>query len=285
MEVKNFINFNGNLVPSDQPVLQAGNRSFRYGDGLFETIRLMRGEVLFFEEHLRRIKKGMHLLGMESRDDFTFHNLYLLIRHLEQMNDLKGNGRIRMSIFRNEGGLYMPHSNQVSFLLEADPVSTEEYVFNENPLRIEVFTEIAKPKNKFSNIKTSNALLYVMAGIHKQKLGLDECILINDAGRICETIGSNIFVVSNDVIFTPALAEACIEGIMRGKIIDLLRLKGKKIEEGSISIEQVMNADGIFLTNVIEGIKWVGSFRQKRYFNTVSKWLFSELNEALIKKV
>ena len=285
MEVKKFINFNGNLLPSDQPVLKAGNRSFRYGDGMFETIRLMRGEVLFFEEHLRRIKKGMHLLGMESRDDLTFHNLYLLIRHLEQMNDLKGNGRIRLSVFRNEGGLYTPHSNQVSFLLEADPVATEEFVFNENPLRIEVFTEIAKPKNKFSNIKTSNSLLYVMAGIHKQKQGLDDCIILNDDGRICETIGSNIFLVSNDVVFTPSLSEACIEGIMRGQVIHLLRAKEKKIEECPITIEQVMKADGIFLSNVIDGIKWVGSFRQKRYFNTVSKWLFAELNEELVKKV
>jgi len=285
MGLKSFVNFNGNILPADQPVLMAGNRAFRYGDAVFETIRLMKGDILFFEKHLDRLRKGMDLLGMKWRDDFTFHKLYLLIRHLDQMNDLKGNGRIRLQVFRNEGGRYAPAFNDVSFLIEAETLASDEYRFNDNPLRIDVFTEIEKPKNKFSNIKSSNALIYVMAGIYKEQHELDDCIILNKDGRICEAISSNIFLSLKDELFTPALSEACIEGIMRAHIIELVRSKGKKVHEASLTIEHVMKADGIFLTNVIEGIRWVGAFRQKRYFNGTSKWLYSELTEELIKKV
>ncbi len=285
MALNSFVNLNGNILPADQPVLKAGNRAFRYGDAVFETIRLMRGDILFFEKHLERFKKGMNLLGMKWRDDFTFHNLYLLIRHLDQMNELNGNGRIRLQVFRNDGGRYTPASDEVSFLIEAEPIASDEYQLNENPLRIDIFSEIEKPKNKFSNIKSSNALIYVMAGIYKEQQGLDDCIILNNEGRICEAIGSNIFLISKDELFTPALSEACIEGIMRGQLIEMLNVRGKKVQETSLTIEHVMKADGIFLTNVTEGIRWVGAFRQKRYFNGTSKWLFSELNEELLKKV
>lgn len=285
MPVKIFVNLNGEILSADQPVLMTGNRAFRYGDALFETIRLMHGEILFFDRHLERLKKGMNLLGMKWRDDFTFHNLYLLIRHLDQMNELKGNGRVRIQVFRNEGGRYTPAANDVSFLIEAEPLSKVEYQLNENPLRIDVYTEIEKSKNKFSNIKSSNSLIYIMAGIYKELQGLDDCIILNHGGKVCEGIGSNVFLVSKDEILTPALSEGCIQGIMREHLIELLRKRGKKIQEDSVTIDHVLKADEVFLTNVIEGIRWVGAFGQKRYFNSTSRWLFSELNEELVKKV
>lgn len=285
MPAKTFVNHNGEILSADQPVLMAGNRAFRYGDGLFETIRLMHGDILFFAKHLDRLKKGMNLLGMKWREDFTFHNLYLLIRHLDQMNELKGNGRIRLQVFRNEGGRYTPSSSEVSFLIEAEPLIPVDYQLNEIPLRIDVYTEIEKSKNKFSNIKSSNSLIYIMAGIYKEKQGLDDCIILNNTGKICEAIGANIFLVSKDELLTPALGEACIQGIMREHLIELLKQRGKKIQEVSITMDHVMKADEVFLTNVIDGIRWVGAFGQKRYFNATSKWLFSELNEELLKKV
>jgi branched-subunit amino acid aminotransferase/4-amino-4-deoxychorismate lyase len=285
MSGNSFVNYNGDIFPVDQPVLMSGNRAFRYGDAVFESIRLMHGDILFFEKHLNRLKRSMHMLGMKWREDFNFHNLYLLIRHLDQVNELKGNGRIRLAVFRNEGGYYAPVSNEVSFLIEAEPLEATEYQLNENPLRIDVFTEIAKPKNNFSNIKSANALIYVMAGIYKEQQGLDDCILLNDHGKVSEAISSNLFLVSKEEVFTPALSEACVAGVMREQLIEMLKERGRKIHETSLSVDQMMKADEVFLANVISGIRWVGAFRQKRYFNSVSKWLVSELNEMQVRKV
>jgi len=285
MSVQSFVNYNGNILPADQPVLMSNNRAFRYGDAVFETIRLMHGDILFFEKHLNRLRRSMDLLGMKWRDDFNFHNLYLLIRHLDQVNELKGNGRIRLEVFRNEGGGYAPESNEVSFMIEAEPLERKEYQLNENPLRVEVFTDIAKSKNKFSSIKSSNALVYVMAGIYKMQQGLDDCILINTDGKIIEAITANIFLVSKDEIYTPSLSDGCVAGVMREQLMELLKERGRKIHETTLSIDHVMKADEVFLANVIGGIRWVGAFRQKRYFNSFSKGLLAELNEAHAKKV
>jgi branched-subunit amino acid aminotransferase/4-amino-4-deoxychorismate lyase len=281
-----FINYNGNIIDSSQPVFTAANRAFRYGDALFETIRLIHGEILFFERHLSRLSSGMQLLGMNPHDDLTFHNLYLSIRHLDQVNELKGNGRIRLEVFRNDGGLYTPYSNDVSYVIETSPLSSPKYQLNESGLKIELYTDIKKPVSRLSNLKSSNALYYVMAGLHKNKLNIGDCLVLNTDGRIAEAISSNIFLVENGIVSTPALTEACVAGVMREIIIEQIRETGSSVTEKGITIDDLLRSDEIFLTDVIHGIRWVSAFRSKRYFNSYSRGLMNEINEKhQIKKV
>jgi branched-chain amino acid aminotransferase len=268
------------------PVFTAANRAFRYGDAVFETIRLMHGEILFFEKHLSRLSRSMQLLGMHHHDDLTFHNLYLTIRHLDQVNNLKGNGRIRLEVFRNDGGLYTPYSNEVSYIIETSPVNVNTYILNENGLKIELYTDIKKPVSRLSNLKSSNALYYVMAGLHKNRLNTGDCLVLNTDGRIAEAISSNIFLVENNTVYTPALSEACVAGVMRESVIDHLHGQRIPLIEKGITIEDLIRADEIFLTDVIHGIRWVSAFRSKRYFNNFSRLLLHEINDHYqIRKV
>jgi branched-chain amino acid aminotransferase len=281
-----FLNYNGNIIESTQPVFTAANRAFRYGDAVFESIRLMHGDILFFEKHLSRLSKSMELLGMNAHDDLTFHKLYLSIRHLDQVNHLKGNGRIRLEVFRNDGGLYTPYSNDVSYVIETSPLSVKTYDMNDNGLKIELYTDIKKPVSRLSNLKSSNALYYVMAGLHKNKLKIGDCLVLNTDGRIAEAISSNIFLVENNNVFTPSLSEACVAGVMRESIIEHLKNQNVTVIEKGIAIEDLLKANEIFLTDVIHGIRWVAAFRNKRYFNSFSKNLLCEINEYYqIKKV
>ena len=281
-----YINYNGNIIDSSQPVFTSANRAFRYGDALFETIRLMQGEILFFEKHLSRLSRSMELLGMNSNDDLTFHNLYLSIRHLDQVNNLKGNGRIRLEVFRNDGGLYTPHTNDVSYVIETSHVNVREYQLNEIGLKIELYMDIKKPVSRLSNLKSSNALYYVMAGLHKNNLNTGDCLVLNTDGRIAEAISSNIFLVENNKLSTPALSEACVAGVMREGIIEHLQSQRIPLIEKGITVDDLLKADEIFLTDVVHGIRWVSAFRNKRYFNSFSKALLSEINEYhQIKKV
>jgi branched-chain amino acid aminotransferase len=281
-----YINFNGNIVDSSQPVFTAANRAFRYGDAVFETIRLMQGEILFFEKHLSRLSMSMKLLGMNPHDDLTFHNLYLSIRHLDQVNNLKGNGRIRLEVFRNDGGLYTPYSNDVSYVMETTPIVSKSYQLNENGLKIELYTDIKKPVSGLSNLKSSNALYYVMAGLYKNLLKTGDCLVLNTDNRIAEAISSNIFLVSKEVISTPSLSEACVAGVMRETVIEHLKKQGTSVQEKGIAIEDLLAADEVFLTDVINGIRWVGAFRNKRFFNSFSRNILKEINEnCQIKKV
>lgn len=281
-----FINFNGNIIDANQPIFTGANRAFRYGDAVFETIRLMNGEILFFERHLARLTRSMELLGMNMNDDLTFHNLYLSIRHLDQINHLKGNGRIRLEVYRNDGGLYTPHSNNVSYLIEAAALHHKQYQLNETGLKIELYTEIKKPVSRLSNLKSSNALYYVMAGLHKNKTNSGDCLVLNTDGRIAEAISSNIFLVKDQKVYTPSLDEACVSGVMRETLIQHLKMQGKEVIEKGIEVDDLIAADEIFLTDVIHGLRWVSAFRNKRYFNNFSNRLIKEINELYqIKKV
>ncbi len=283
--MSSFINYNGNAIDADLPVLTADNRAFRYGDAVFETIRLMHGDVLFLDKHLQRLTKGMKMLRMKVPENFTMHYFYLLIRHLDQVNLLKGNARVRLEVFRNSGGFYSPSANDVSFIIQAEPISAKEYVMNETGLKIDVYREITKPVNKLSSFKSSNALLHVLAGIYKTENNLDDCLLLNTNERVCEAIGSTVFMMKGEQLFTPALNEGCVDGVMRDQLISLLKEQGKDVKEKEITIDELLNADEIFLSDVVNGIRWVGACKHKRYFNKFSRWLIQHLNEVQIKKV
>ncbi|MFM8433029.1 MAG: aminotransferase class IV [Bacteroidota bacterium] len=279
------VNFNGNILPSDQPIFTSANRAFRYGDAVFETIRLMYGEILFLDKHLNRLHRSMELLGMEKNPDLNFHHLYLSIRHLDQVNKLGGHARIRVEIFRNDGGLYTPVSNSVSYLIEAAPIHQPEYSLNDSGLRVELYTDIKKPVSRLSNLKSSNALYYVMAGLQKKKLNLDDCLVLNTDGRIAEAISSNVFAVKDGTLITPSLDEACVAGVMREVLIEHCIETGIPVKEGRLTVEQLLEMDELFLTDVIHGIRWVSAFRTKRYFNKKARQLLSEVYERQTKKV
>jgi branched-subunit amino acid aminotransferase/4-amino-4-deoxychorismate lyase len=277
-----FVNYNGNIIDASQPIFTSGNRAFRYGDALFETIRLMQGEILFFEKHLARLSSGMKLLGMNHHEDLTFHNLYLSIRHLDQVNNLKGNGRIRLEVFRNDGGLYTPHSNDVSYHIETSAVTLPKYQLNDSGLKIEIYTEIKKPVSRLSNLKSSNALYYVMAGLYKKQNGYGDCLVLNTDNGVTEAISSNLFMMVNGAVHTPALSEACVAGVMRENLIEHLEANGIAVIQKRITVEDLLKADEIFLTDVIHGIRWVSAFRTKRYFNTFSRGLLEQVNQSLV---
>src|SRR5215203_6714049 len=177
MHTIQYINLNGSIVDASQPVLMHTNRAFRYGDAVFETIRLMNGEILFFEKHLARLKKSMQMLLMDWPEAFSFQHLHLLIRHLDQVNRLGGNARIRMEVYRNEGGYYAPLTNEVGFVIEAEPLKETEYVLNRTGLRVDLYSEAPKLVNKLSTIKSASALQYVMAGLHRKKSEYDDTLL------------------------------------------------------------------------------------------------------------
>jgi branched-chain amino acid aminotransferase len=119
-----------------------------------------------------------------------------------------------------------------------------------------------------------------MAGIYKTENNLDECIILNTKGNIIEGISSNIFTVKENLIITPSIREGCLPGIMRQKVIELARKQGYVVQdEAIVQIQDIMAADEIFYTNAVKGIQWVVGFKQRRYFNKVSKSLIYELNK------
>jgi branched-chain amino acid aminotransferase len=274
--------YNGHVISLYEPAISFSNRAFRYGDSLFESIRYTNGKIMFLADHVKRIKLSMTTLRMNVPAEFTTGNIEALIIHLLEQNNIKQDARIRLTVFRNEGGFYTPDTNDISFLIETEALETTGYQLNQKGLWVDVYAEIKKQINKISNIKTGSALLYVMAGITKTSLKLDDCLLVNDNGNIIESISSNIFVVKNGTLYTSPISDGCIDGVMRKQILDIAAQNKILTFEQTLTVHTLTNGDEVFLTNAIKGIQWVGQFKNKFYTNQKSVFFTEKLN-ALAK--
>lgn len=273
-----YILFNDQFYESDAPLLQAQNRGFKFGDGLFESMRMCNGKLKFPELHADRLHAGMKALKM---DGYTLLDDYFLKQkaaELAKKNKINGNARLRLTIYRNGEGLYTPQSNKVGYLLEASALPNAEYELNTKGLIIDVYDEIPKPINKLSNYKTTNALLYVMAGLYQKRHSLDEALLLNQNGFLCESTSSNVFVVYQGQIYTPALSEGCVAGVMRNVVMKLAKQHQLPLIEAQINPQILNEAEEVFVTNAVSGIRWVMGYGRKRYFNEVAKALSAKLN-------
>jgi branched-chain amino acid aminotransferase len=273
-----YINFNGEIVPADSKLLTVANRSFKYGDGLFESMRMLKGELKFADQHADRLQRGMKALKM---DGYSQMDAYFLKDKAEQLavrNKAK-HGRLRLTVYRDSGGFYAPSQNKVGYCLEFIPADEPRYFLNEKGLIVDVFTELPKPINYLSNIKTCNSLTYVMAGLYKNQNNLDEVFLVNQNGFLCEASSSNVFVWYQDHLYTPALSEGCVEGVMRKVVIDIAKNNNIPVTEAQINPEILYEADEVFLTNASKGIQGVMGYGIRRYFSKISKQLMDELNK------
>lgn len=273
-----FINFNGNIVPENDQILKVSNRGFRYGDGLFESMRYVKGSLKFADLHIDRIQRGMKLLRFDGASLIDFWFLREKVDELVRRNKAGSDARVRLTVFRDSEGLYSPLTNKFAYVLEVYKLEESQYVLNKKGLIVDVFDEIPKPINALSNLKTSNALIYVLAGIFKNQNALDEVIILNQNGFLCESMSSNVFVVYDRKLYTPALNEGCIAGVMRQVVMRIAKENNIELVEAQINPEILNQADEVFLTNAGKGIQWVMGYNNKRYFNEVSRFLNGKLN-------
>ena len=272
--------YNGEFYPSNQPILSINNRSFRYGDGLFESIRVVNGEVYNFEAHFTRLIEGMRMFNIEIPEYFTIEYFENQIKSLIQHNGIHKGGRVKLTIYRKgEVASYYSETNEPGFIIEAESFSSNEFELSTDGIDIDVFDEITKPLNKYASFKTTNAFFYVSAIHAAKEKGLGDHLLINEKMNIIESTNSNFFIVSNGILYTPPLSSGCVGGTMRMKVINLALANNIKVYESPITAGHLLSCDEIILTNAIQGIKWVRSYKTKRFFHKMADQLVKFLNE------
>ncbi|ASU33335.1 aminotransferase class IV [Mucilaginibacter xinganensis] len=276
--VPTFINFNGEILPADTKLVGLNNRAFKYGDGLFESMRLMKGQLKFAEQHADRLQRGMKALKIDGYSQMDAWFLKEKAADLARRNKAK-HGRLRLTVYRDSDGLYTPSQNKMGYCLELQPMDEPRYFLNDKGLIVDLYTELPKPTNYLSNIKTCNSLIYVMAGLYKMHNKLDDVFLLNQTGNLCEASSSNIFIWYQKHLYTPALSEGCVEGVMRQVVINIAKNNNILVTEAQISPDILYEADEVFITNAGRGIQSVIGFGVRRYFNGLSKILIEELNK------
>ncbi len=275
----NAVYYNGKIIPPDEVIISSSNRSFKYGDGLFETINVINQVPLYIDLHINRLLGGLLALELNIPEIWTELFFKETITGLCKINKLQ-NARCRITIWRDGEGFYQPKINDAAILIEVSAQESEEYILNENGVRLGVFTNLTKTANILSPYKTANSLVYVLAAKYAIEQNFDDVVVLNDAGRVADSINSSVFVWRQSVLFTPSIKEGGVHGVMKQVIIDLCRKEGITVNEGELTLEMLLQADEVFLSNVIHGIKWVGSYQQKNYGNTFSKDLLYIINEA-----
>jgi len=265
-----MINFNGTLLEKETPIFTRDNRGFKYGDAIFETLKVVEGTIVFLEDHYFRLMASMRMMRMEIPMSFTMQFMEEEILKTVAINEIETKARVRFSVFRNDGGLYTPVSNQVSFVIEA----TELNLLFKPVYEVDIYKDFYVQASLLSTIKTSNRMLNTLASIFSQENDLDNCILINDNKNVVEAINGNLFMVKGTTITTPPLSDGCVKGIIRKKIIAIIEgHKEYTLVEGKISPFDLQKAAELFITNTIVGVQPITKYRKTSYaFNTAKEF-------------
>ena len=277
-----MININGTILEDSKAYLSVDNRGFAYGDAVFETIKV-NSKPLFWEAHYFRLMASMRILRMEIPMHFTPEFLESQIMDLvDPQSDKAKSYRIKLTVFRATGGYYTPTSNSVKFIITLSPLDSDIYNSHTDSCEIELFKDYFIAPNLLSTLKTNNKAINVVGSIFAKENNYDNCLLLNTNKNIIEALNGNVFLVKDNVIKTPPLADGCLKGIIRDQLIDMIsKSDNYDLIETSISPFELQKADEIFITNVIQGIKSVTKFRKKTYTTEVAKKTQNNLNIKL----
>lgn len=257
-----MINFNGNLIEEENFTLKVQNRGFKYGDAIFDTLKFS-GEYLYFlEDHYFRLMSSMRMLRMKIPLNFNLEFYQAQIIRTIAASNLQGGARVRVNVFRKDGGYYTPVNNEVDFLIEVNPLSQE----SDKHYEIELFKDFPTGSGLLATIKTNNRIVNVLASIYAKENNYQNCILINEKKELVEAMNANIFLIKGNEILTPALDSGCVNGIIRKKLISGLQNHNLfSISETQISPFDLLKVDEVFLTNSITEIQSVDQYRKKHY--------------------
>ncbi|MGB0881075.1 MAG: aminotransferase class IV [Polaribacter sp.] len=269
-----MINLNGDLLFKENVKLTIDNRGFKYGDAIFETIKVLHKKVIFWEDHYFRLMASMRMLRMKIPMNFTLEFLEQEILKTVEVLDDANSYRVRLNVYRKEGGLYNPTTNDVNYFIEAK----ENTYLPKEKYHLGVYKDFYNFSGLLSTIKTNNRMVNILASIFANENDLDNCILLNEKKGVVEVTNGNIFIIQGTVIKTPALTEGCIKGIIRKKVIEILnKNKEFRLEETTISPFEIQKADEVFITNTMIGIQPVTNYRKKKFETTIGKRLSNHL--------
>jgi branched-chain amino acid aminotransferase len=272
--MRGLIFFNGELVPADTKLAGASNRGLRYGEGVFETIRIVNGKIPLLSHHFDRLSHGLQTLQLEIPAGLSPAYLSEAILLLCRKNNMESSARTRLTIFRGE-------ERESCLVIESMPIPDGYDQFNEKGWTIDIYKEIKKSCDILSNLKSNNYLPYTIAAAYAKSQALNDCLLLNSYERICDSTIANIFWIKDKQVFTPPLSEGCIAGVMRRYLVEKIHGAGLPLEEKICTRQKLQDADEIFLTNALFGIRWVQQLADKTYINKMSLQFYKQFIKTL----
>jgi branched-chain amino acid aminotransferase len=241
--------FNDKIISSPDNCISANDRGFLLGDGLFETLRCYQGKPFALAAHWQRLCNGADYLGLTV--PVTLLQLQDAITKLIPADADQAIG-LRITLTRGPGprGIIPPEQTQPTLLIQTFPLD-----INTTPVKACVSDIIINERSPLCAFKTLNYLDKIIAIKHAKQTGFNEAILLNTRNKIVSATTANIFIVKNKKIYTPPLTDGALSGITRKKVIKLAEKIGISCEEKSLLLEDLHDADEIFITNSLIEIR------------------------------
>ncbi|MBS1729794.1 MAG: aminotransferase class IV [Bacteroidetes bacterium] len=276
MKAGKYILLNEKFYLSESLMISPFNRSFRYGDGFFETMKFAKGEIVLGDLHFERLFSSLEKMYFKKP---SFLHKDFLISHIQKLiakNKHSGNVRIRITLFRGNGSLFDPENLLANVLIETSPL--EQDAWHKKGLVCGIYQDAKKTADQFSPIKSNNFLPYLMAAFWAKKNHLDDAILLNNFNRIADATIANVFLLKEGRVVTPSLAEGCIAGVMRKYFLGKMHECGIPVEETAIEPSDLELATEVFLTNSIFHVRWVKQIGKNHFKNAFSHQLWKDFN-------
>ena len=273
-----MINFNGALQDSDFH-MSFTNRSFLYGDGVFETLKIANNKILFWEDHYFRLMASLRIVRMDIPMSFTMEYIEEQILVLVRAMNIHESARVRFTAYRNSEGFYLPNNNSISFVIQASKLDNLKYNYSPIQFEVDLYKDFIVPKQLLSTLKTTNKITNVTASIFAKENQLDTTLLLNENKNVIEAANGNLFMVTENKLITPPISEGCLNGVMRKQIIALAKqMDSVTVLESPISPFDLQKADELFITNCIIGIQPITKYRKKEFEVRVARQLIEKLN-------
>jgi branched-chain amino acid aminotransferase len=240
---------NGEFVPEERAVVSVFDRSFRYGDGLFEAVLAFNGKFFRWEQHWARLVNSAHFFKLPV--PWTAAEMLGTASELLRRNDLT-EAMLRIQISRGSGPRgYAPTGQEVPVIvMTAHPAAartSSSWKLTACPLPV-------ASTDQLMGHKTGNRLIQILAADHAHKNGADEALLVNTHGHVCEGSTSNVFWIRNGVVGTPPLLPNVLPGVTRAAVFEVARELGVRCEEQQVRLEELTGCDGVFLTMTSRGV-------------------------------
>ncbi|MBX2893581.1 MAG: aminotransferase class IV family protein [Saprospiraceae bacterium] len=248
-----MFNLNAQLIKELPEGLWLAQRGLFYADSLFETIRVFEGKIPLMAAHWERLSRGLSQMGYALPSFWS-----AVFFEQEILRVAPPNARVRLSVWRAPGGLYLPENNEPQFLIAVQPLESGMYEWPDEGLQVGFCQSVRLPIDAWSGWKTLNAARYVAAAQEARIRGWDDAVLLNAHERVCEATSSNIFWVERDgTLCTTPLADGCVTGVLRDLLLALTKASGLAIIEKSANCDAILEAREVFFTNAARGIRWV----------------------------
>jgi branched-chain amino acid aminotransferase len=228
-------------------------------------MKLVKGKIRLFPFHAERLFYTMEQLQMECPPHLSAAKLEQQIIQIAQANRHGDNARIRLTVFRGSGGLFDPEPPYPHVLIQSWEGPELRSFIQVNGIDLCVYPHAQKSCDRFASLKTSQFLPYAMAARWAKQHQCNDAIVLNVHNRVADTTIANLFILKNGQVITPPLSEGAVDGVMRRYLLQKLQANHYPVAEIPLTVADLQEAEEIFLTNVISGIRWVKLLDKNEY--------------------